>query len=200
MAGNNWNIFPNIRVKGYDILTDKVTPTYSVTDGSVTTPPGLNGVDGLAFFHYMCDKAVGSSTACVDMLFTSTNNSITDGNVDVDHYFIKGQSICATAFTLTPWRPTGIDAITNTTSLNEVSIYPNPADHSATISVGLKEAMNFEISIFNSLGQSAIQNMKVSGMSGLNEVFIDLSKLNSGIYFYSVRSHDSVITKKLIIE
>ncbi len=200
VAGNNWNIFPNIRVKGFDVLTDKVTPTYSVTDGSVTTPLGLYGVDGSAFFHYMCDKAVGSGTACVDMLFTSTNNAAADGNVDVDHYFIKGQSICATAFTLTPWRPLGVTEVANSETSTEVNIYPNPASEAATISVGLKDVKDFEISLYNSIGQQVITTMKINGKPGVNDVFVDLSKLNSGLYFYSVKTDNSVVTKKLIIE
>ncbi len=198
VAGNNWNVFPNIRVRGYDVLIDKVTPTYSVTDGS--TCPGFTGVDGLAFWHYMCDRAIGSSTACVDMPFTASNNVTNNGDIPVDHYYLKGQTICANAFTITPFRPTGVTAISNTSPSTEVNIYPNPASHAATISVGLKDAKDFDISLYNSIGQQVIATIKINGKPGLNDVFVDLSKLNSGMYFYLVKTDNSVVTKKLIIE
>ena len=198
IAGNNWNIYPNIRVKGYDVVINKVTPTYSVTDGSLC--PGFTGVDGLAYWHYMSDKAIGNSSVCVDMPFTACNNATNNGNIAVDHYFIKGQQICPAAFTLNPWKPTGVAAISNNNPSTEVNAYPNPASQAATISVGLKDAKDFELSLYNSIGQQVIATIKINGKPGSNDVFVDLSKLNSGIYFYSVKTDNSVVTKKLIIE
>ncbi len=198
VAGNNWNIYPNIRVRGYDVVLDKVSPTYSVTDGCLC--PGFNGVDGLAYWHYMSDKAVGSSTACVEMPFTASNNPTTNGDIAVDHYYLKGQLICANSFTIPPFRPTGVAAISNTNPSTEVNAYPNPASQAATISVGLKDAKDFELSLYNSIGQQVIATIKINGKPGSNDVFVDLSKLNSGIYFYSVKTDNSVVTKKLIIE
>jgi hypothetical protein len=72
----------------------------------------------------------------------------------------------------------------------KVSLYPNPAKKSITIS-GLKEVATIEI--YNSVG-AKLMNTKFTGETKLN---IDFP---SGIYFAKINSEDKTIVKKFLVE
>lgn len=77
--------------------------------------------------------------------------------------------------------------------VNEISIYPNPAQYNFTISINVVVS-NANLEIHNMFGEeiySATLNHK--------QLTINCTSFPSGIYFISVRMDDQVITKKLII-
>lgn len=193
-VGASWNIFPDLKMKGMDVTTMKVTPRMNVTGGVINA-------DQSAYYHYMSNKAAGSSSSCVEIPYTITYNSTYNGGIDVNTYYLAGAQVCPTSFSNDPVSPKGLGAnIKNNASVSyEVMNFPNPADHATTIVVGLKEASNIEVTIYNSIGQLA-DTYKVNGQSGSNEININLSNYRSGIYFYNVKVGGSVVTKKLIVE
>ena len=192
VVGVKWNIYPDIKMKGFDVTLMKVTPRMNVTTGDAN-------LDQAAYFHYMCNKAVGASTTCVTMPYTSTKNAGLNGGIAVDTYYLNGVSICPTSFSINPMSPTGIPT-NNATAVNfDVINYPNPADDATTIIVGLKAASNFEVTFYNSIGQ-LVDSYKVNGNVGSNEINIDLNNFKSGIYFYNVKVGASVVTKKLVVQ
>ena len=147
----------------------------------------------------MCNKAINTTTVCFDIPYTVSNNGTNNGGISMDHYYIKGANVCTSAFTITPLRPTGVQSLANNAPSYDVNLYPNPAGQAVTISVTLKQATPIEISVYNSIGQH-IQTMPIEGTMGSNDVFMDLTKLNKGVYFYKIKADGSVVTKKLIIE
>lgn len=197
IGGTKWNIYPDIMVRGYDVTIDKVTPTSNVTSGLTATTPDI--LSGSAFFHYMSNRAIGSSTACIEMPFTCEMSSTLDGLQAVNSYYIKGTTLCPTSFSITPMRPTGINAVAKNDVNVQVINFPNPASESTTILVGLKDAAAFEIAIYNAVGQ-VIDTYKVNGQAGNNTINIDLSSYAKGVYLYNVKVGGSTITKKLIVE
>jgi hypothetical protein len=96
-------------------------------------------------------------------------------------------------------RPTGINDNVNESITYDVINYPNPASGLTTISVVLKQASDFDVTVYNAIGQ-AIQTIKVNGQNGANNVNLDLSNLSAGIYIYTVKVGASSVTKKLIVE
>lgn len=192
LVGSKWNIFPDIKMKGYDVTTNMVTPRMNVTAGDLN-------VDQSAFYHYMSNKAVGASTACVTMPYTSTKNTGLNGATNVDTYYLDGIQVCPAAYTITAMSPTGIQTVKAATSNFDVLAFPNPADKATTVIVGLKEASNFEVTFYNSIGQ-LVDTYKVNGHIGGNEINIDLNNYKAGIYFYNVKVGGSVVTKKLVVQ
>jgi len=192
LVGSKWNIFPDIKMKGYEVATNNSTPRMNVTSGDLN-------VDQSAFYHYMCNKAVGASTTCVTMPYTSTKNLGLNGGVPVDTYYLNSSPICPSSFSISPMTTTliteSISSLVNFTVLS----FPNPADHATTIVVGLQNDSNFEVTLYNSIGQ-IVDTYKVSGQIGSNEINIDLSNFKSGIYFYTVKVGSSAVTKKLVVE
>jgi len=197
VVGLYWNIYPNIMSRGFDVTIDKVTPRVNIT-GGVTTP---DNADQVAYFHYMSNRAITTNVGLQtnEIPFTISYNSTNDAGAPTNHYYLKGASFTQTDFTLNPMRPTGIQAATYAAPGYEVMSYPNPTDGLTTISVAMPEAKDFEVTLYNTLG-AEIKNIKVTGHAGSNNVNLDLSSLNAGMYTYTVKTDNSAVTKKLIVE
>jgi hypothetical protein len=194
VVGLKWNIYPDLMMKGYDVMNNKVTPRMNITTGVLNA-------DQNAYFHFMSNKAIGASSGCVTIPYTITYNATYDGISAVDDYYLNGVQVCAANYSINPLSPKGCAlGIENKETVNyEVMNFPNPANHATTIIVGLKEVSNFEIAIYNSIGQ-LIDTYKVNGHIGSNEINIDLSGFNAGVYFYNVKVGSSVVTKKLVVQ
>lgn len=72
---------------------------------------------------------------------------------------------------------------------SKVSVYPNPAKESVTITSQVE--LN-KIEVFNLLGKQVIKT------STLNNNILDVSSLSKGVYLMKLTSGDSVATRKLI--
>lgn len=193
IVGLKWNIYPDIKVKGYDVTINKVTPRFNATQG-------VTNATQQSYYHYMGHRVIGSSFNCMEVPFTITYNSTNDGSVPVNTYYIDGFQICPTAFTLNPMSPTAInEAIAKDNNNFEVNNYPNPANGATTILVNLKDASDFSVDIFNSVGQ-IVDTYKMNGHNGSNEIHVDLNNYASGIYMYNVKVGNNIVTKILIVQ
>ncbi|MGZ3932297.1 MAG: T9SS type A sorting domain-containing protein, partial [Bacteroidia bacterium] len=194
VTGTYWNDFPDLYMRGYDVTIDKVTPRVNVTGG-------VPNADKNGFLHMASNRSIttNTTTSTNEIPFTITYNSAYDGNSPVSHYYLKGASFTQADFTINPLRPVGVQNLAANTANYEVSNYPNPSNGSTTIQVSLKDAKPFELSIYTSVGQ-LIKTINVDGKVGSNEVNLDLSGLNAGVYMYSVKANNSVVTKKLIVQ
>ena len=85
--------------------------------------------------------------------------------------------------------------------LNELSIYPNPANDKATISLISSAEENINYSLFDAQGK-LIEEKQLEIHSGINtlEINIHQLQLSKGIYFIKLVSKGKAITKKLIVE
>ena len=77
--------------------------------------------------------------------------------------------------------------------------YPNPFNPSTTISYSLLEASNIVIRIFDALGR----DVKVLEMgrqaAGIHTVYLDGSRLASGVYFYQLRTSRCALVRKMLL-
>ena len=78
---------------------------------------------------------------------------------------------------------------------SQISLYPNPTSHSLTLSTDDVNLIGSTISITNVLGQ-IVQSYKLTEMNTI----VDVSALNSGIYFIAIRNKASYISIKFIKE
>lgn len=194
VVGLKWNAYPDIKLKAFDVVANKVTPRMNVTTG-------VTGADQQAYFHFMSDKAAGASSSCLEVPFSIEYNGTNNGDVQMDAYYLSGAQLCPASFSLNPMSPKGVGVgVTNANTVNyDVLNFPNPADKATTIVVGLKEASNFEVVIYNSIGQ-VVDTYKLNGQIGSNEINVDLSNFRSGVYFYNVKVGGSIVTKKLVVQ
>ncbi len=79
-----------------------------------------------------------------------------------------------------------------------LSVYPNPAKESATVSFNA-DAENTSVEVINSLGQT-VYSVELGSVMGQNEVNIPTSELAEGLYFVNVKnSNGSKATARLSV-
>jgi hypothetical protein len=79
----------------------------------------------------------------------------------------------------------------------ELNIYPNPTSKNINISVSENNLKEYRWVIYNDLGSIVNQSRTIKKSNIVNEK-IDVSNLNSGVYFISFISGEKVITKEFI--
>ncbi len=77
--------------------------------------------------------------------------------------------------------------------------YPNPFNPTTTISYGLPQKCEVELTVFNTIGQRVATLVRGQQEAGFHEVKFDGSALASGVYFYRMHAGKFVQTKKLLL-
>lgn len=77
--------------------------------------------------------------------------------------------------------------------------YPNPFNPSTQIAYSLPESQKVSITVYNMLGQQVATLVNGFVKAGNYTVTFDASNLSSGIYLYSIRTPNSILTKKMLL-
>lgn len=107
-----------------------------------------------------------------------------------DVYVSSGQD-CAWLDYIT-FPPTTIITDVKTFTEENVAVYPNP--NNGVFSIELDDNQS-DVTIYNSIGQMIYKLDAVS-----NKVNVDLSGIESGLYFINVRNANVNVTKKIVVE
>ncbi len=78
--------------------------------------------------------------------------------------------------------------------------YPNPVSSSTTVEVEVSESANLSIEVSNLVGQIVYSEDRGTVGQGTESFIIDAQNYKSGVYFYTVRTNNSSVTKKMIVE
>jgi hypothetical protein len=78
--------------------------------------------------------------------------------------------------------------------------FPNPFNGATTIPVNLKKSTDISVSIVNVVGQTVYAHNFAKSPAGINNLQIDFSNLNSGIYFYTVEAEGYKVTNRMVVE
>jgi len=84
-------------------------------------------------------------------------------------------------------------------SKTEINAYPNPFSKQLNIDISLEEDQIVEISIYNLTGKRIITLSDSELQKGKHNFKWNSENAPSGIYFYTVRTADTVQTKKIIL-
>lgn len=76
--------------------------------------------------------------------------------------------------------------------------YPNPTSGMTYFDVTMKQNTTVSIEIFNSLGQQAYASSEKLSI-GKHTLTVDASTLTSGLYFYTIKSGDAVVSGKMTV-
>ena len=89
--------------------------------------------------------------------------------------------------------------VENINGLTELSVYPNPAKDMAKLSFSLENASNLTIAIYDQLGQlvQTVSNSQYN--AGLNQVEINTSTLNSGIYSVRIDAENGTLSQRISV-
>jgi hypothetical protein len=77
--------------------------------------------------------------------------------------------------------------------------HPNPAVNNTEITVHLMYSANISVQLHNMLGQKVLEIDQGTRTPGLHTINIDVSRLDDGIYFYTVNAGAESVTKKMIV-
>lgn len=80
---------------------------------------------------------------------------------------------------------------------NNVTVYPNPVEDLATITMNLVSSDNVTVDVYNAVGQKVYSVNKGQLAAGNHNVTVDFSALESGFYFVNVTVGTTTITKKI---
>jgi hypothetical protein len=90
----------------------------------------------------------------------------------------------------------------NLKSANNLTIsepFPNPTSQSASIQISTSSAIDFEILVYNQLGQM-IQQKQLSNLNNNDFINFNTTEWTEGIYFIVIKNEDFRTTKKLVIQ
>ena len=89
----------------------------------------------------------------------------------------------------------GIDELSN----NELAIYPNPIQETATISYTLTETAQVDVKVYSLVG-ALVMNIPMSQQNaGEQKTTLNTNGLEEGIYFVNITINNKIITKKITI-
>ncbi len=103
------------------------------------------------------------------------------------------------AFTI-PDMPTGVnDGSQVARSFNLNQNYPNPFNPSTKIDYTLPEKSNVSLKIYDVLGKEVASLVNATQEAGNHSVNFNASKLASGLYIYTLKSGNNVMSKKMML-
>lgn len=88
------------------------------------------------------------------------------------------------------------------TSVPEVKHFPNPAGNSNVINISfnLAAASYVNLKLFNPLGIQLKELVNGALAAGEHTIALDISSINDGVYFYTIKVNGYSETKKLTIK
>lgn len=93
----------------------------------------------------------------------------------------------------------GTTSIEENVAVNNVSVYPNPFDQNATVSVNLLQSSDVVINVYSTTGELVLSENKGQLASGTQNIMIDGSNLANGMYFVTVVAGDATVTRKVTV-
>jgi hypothetical protein len=121
-------------------------------------------------------------------------------------FFLEGNDISSAANlfyqTSTPYVRLNFDPSVGleeeTTEINGVSLYPNPSSSETNINFYLQTKSDVNI-LVTDLSGKAVSSLELTNvLTGSNSAKIDCSSLNSGVYYVTINTANSSITKKFV--
>ncbi len=187
-----FNTMPNIKTRLYDVSAALLSPT----ELDLTSDASSN-ISYRAMWHFvspkfkLISKTSTTITAMVPMTITNSNpyTSLSENT----HWYSCSPLSFANTSTL-------IGIAENTAnSINNSSIFPNPAKNNVTVNINLINTSKVQIDVLNTVGQ-LVRTIQSQAQTGSNSITIDLSGLSSGIYFVNIKVDNVRSAKKLVIE
>ncbi len=147
---------------------------YSFTEPFQYTLYAGDSVQHLLNFQFRNDHSVPASYICFTLEPDTTDLSETD---------LVNNTACYTPSN----RSTFIEP------------YPNPVKNELTVAYILSTAADIRVSLLNSSGKMLIDRWEPKSKSGYNELKLDLSRFNPGLYFLMVNGNNIHEVKKIIL-
>jgi hypothetical protein len=193
LPGVEDNKQPDIWCRGIDIVSHMLTNNngedkpHNVTEFS----------EGMwqAYFAAMSNEVIENGDVyTIPFVYEDMNPD--DPGVEVQFKYIQDFAYSDADFTITGIEDDYPQAVAFEVSQN----FPNPANGSTTVTVALEETATLSFELFNMMGQKVFEVAAQSYSAGVQPFTFDASNLSSGVYFYTVTSGETQVTRKMIVE
>ena len=95
---------------------------------------------------------------------------------------------------------TGVQEVNAINEDNVSQNRPNPFSNTSIVEVTLEQSADLSLMVTNLMGQT-VYNVNLGNMPvGTHPITIDATNFESGVYFYTVRSGKSTVTKRMIVQ
>jgi hypothetical protein len=183
--GNTTNAYPDLFAWGIDANTGFTT---SPTNFTLDTDWDASGNT----FSMMSTTTI-SDAGVYSIPVVTTYNETEDPLKPVNHELVQGIEFTDADF------QNRINIAELTDKGFDVNIYPNPVNGAtAKLNISLVNASDVTVTVANTLGQT-VQVLNPGVLSGNNSLTVNVSELEAGIYFYSVKANNTTVTKRLIV-
>jgi hypothetical protein len=186
------NVNPNLHFAGYDVTTNMWAADTNLTANT--------SGDGICHIFNASNYVIGTTGSYE---IPCTIQAVTDPSLAVDHFYVRGLQMDDGMFTVADNSvglscfPTAIKQV-NAISVN--SVYPNPANGKTTIEFTIYNNEKVSFEIVNVLGEKVYSAPLKSFNHGVNKLTFDASKLDAGVYFYSIKTDRGTTSGKLVVE
>jgi hypothetical protein len=205
--GNPTNLAPNLRISAMNIGTTEQVYPKLITDGDLIW-------EGRGTFPSMAPVVLNSGQGCFKLPIVIIG-FLGGAESPVEYqYFGNDAVICASDFCLptsmelgwtsfayagaTPPCLVGVEPIMEQ-QITLADAYPNPSDGVVAIGFELPESSEIRLEIRDVYGKMVATIAEGDFAAGPHQVVVNTSSLANGIYYYSLRAGDQVLTKKLFV-
>ena len=186
----NANACDGVGTSTSTVVTVNPVPTaagaVTSTSGSVVT--FSNSSTGASTYNWNFGDASNSSATAPVHAYA------TNGNYTVTLIATSGSCSDTTTFNLTI--NVGIEEIQ---TLAGVNLYPNPVSQEATIDVNLNEATIVSVNVYDITGKVVANVYEGQMDAGITTLKVNVSNLESGIYFTTISSSSAIRTLKMVV-
>ena len=204
------NKTPSLMYKAKDIATGNWTPTKEAVY--------FDAVENAFYLHQTSEIVMPISGGfTIPTIYISSSDGSQNATNAIDYNYISDMEILNTEYTITGGSNTapttvfvpnedvvncpagvGVKEVTNGAITSVSQNFPNPFNGSTSFNVNLNKSEVITVNVTNSIGQ-VVATKVVKGNVGVNEISLESTNLESGIYFYSVVAGDAKVTRKMSI-
>lgn len=198
VVGLKWNIYPDIKISGFDITTNKRTQRFNASYGVLYA-------DQESYFHYMSPKTISTGTTSFEIPLTISHNAWADGSIPMNHFHLKGATMTATDFTINASMFGGsgfstcftLDMENGAKENGAYYIYPNPTSDEISIALKNYKIQTISVEILDISGRILKRDNKTV-TEGENSIPLKLTDYQSGLYFIKLSIDGHSETVKII--
>jgi hypothetical protein len=196
--GFTTNDAPDVFARGFDLVTNKITSSGGDLPNNVTS---MSDLFEQAYFestsHYVFTGNNKYTIPIVTEMMSDPNNM----NAPVTFKYIPDFSYTDADFTIpvpNPGFPVGIDQ--RNSERTSVSLFPNPVQDLATVTVTLNQGAKVSIGVTSLAGQKVLFMDKGTVGAGVQQFTVDAGSLSPGVYILTVFIGAEKYSKKMVVE
>jgi hypothetical protein len=184
--GSTSNTNPDMFTYGYDTESQEIDPAFNHT--YQTSYFGDN------FRMHVSNYLTYSETNGIYNVPVSFSDTITGSGYDYTiNQYLQGITVEFTT-------QTGIDDVNKDNMISLSQNFPNPANGITQFVLQLGHSAYVSAEVCDLIGKKIMTNDLGKLNSGQHPIQLDVSEFSSGVYFYSIKAGDSVVTRKLVVE